>query len=389
MAVLATAWRLVVVATPLLGLWLSSSLIAFFGGPRELTLLGGLLLFPLLPLLWEAWAARRFARRRAAAVAARRDPPQRVLKTLDRLTLRTLLVNGAFLALLFALYPRPAFTALATRGDWFLDGRDDDVSAQVRAGLFAAAGGLEWLHELANPNPYKKAGDDAPVPDDVKPVAEDRPTDPDPVDDQKPVVDDQKPPVQPQDHPEKAPGWLVGDTRWPHEGSIHAAVLAMRPEHETSITAVAQHLIAAEADPFLRVKALHDWTISRLRYDHDSVAGVRKPQDAVSVFNNRLGVCEGYARLMVALGQAAGIPIEYVVGEVREQDGEAAPVGHAWNAVQVQGNWYFLDATWDDPVSDGADAYQTDYLFTPPSVAIFDLGTSACGTGLPRTRCRR
>jgi hypothetical protein len=41
--------------------------------------------------------------------------------------------------------------------------------------------------------------------------------------------------------------------------------------------------------------------------------------------------------------------------------------------VQIQGAWYLLDATWDDPVSkDGTDSYQTDYLFIPPSVATLD-----------------
>jgi transglutaminase/protease-like cytokinesis protein 3 len=81
-------------------------------------------------------------------------------------------------------------------------------------------------------------------------------------------------------------------------------------------------------------------------------------------------VCEGYARLMVELGRLTGDRIVYVTGEVREQHGELAPVGHAWNAVEVHGAWYLLDATWDDPtMADGSDAYLTDYLFIPPQLA--------------------
>jgi hypothetical protein len=62
-----------------------------------------------------------------------------------------------------------------------------------------------------------------------------------------------------------------------------------------------------------------------------------------------------------------------VVGDVREDDGEMASVGHAWNAVQLDGAWYLVDATWDDPISkDGKDVYQTDYLFIPPDLAALD-----------------
>jgi len=128
-------------------------------------------------------------------------------------------------------------------------------------------------------------------------------------------------------------------------------------------------------DAFRRTKALHDWVVSRLRYDNGSVTGARKPQDAESVFRNRMGVCEGYAHLLVELGKFAGVPVEYGVGEVREPDGRQAPVGHAWNAARIRDRWYSIDATWDDPTVDGggdADNDRTDYLFTPPSVAIFD-----------------
>jgi len=126
-------------------------------------------------------------------------------------------------------------------------------------------------------------------------------------------------------------------------------------------------------DPFERVKALHDWVVTRLRYDQASITGVRKKQDAQSVFLSRLGVCEGYARLLVELGRTSGDRFVYVTGEVREEHGELAPVGHAWNAVEVKGAWYLLDATWDDPVmDDGSDAYRTDYLFIPPDLAALN-----------------
>jgi transglutaminase/protease-like cytokinesis protein 3 len=151
---------------------------------------------------------------------------------------------------------------------------------------------------------------------------------------------------------------------------VHPVVAGMNASDETSPEAVARYISARVTDPFERVKALHDWVVTRLRYDSASLTGTRKPQDAKSVFDSRLGVCEGYARLLVELGKHSGTRFVYLTGEVREEHGELAPIGHAWNAVEVKGAWYLVDATWDDPVmNDGSDAYRTDYLFIPPSLA--------------------
>jgi transglutaminase-like putative cysteine protease len=310
------------------------------------------LLFPLLPLAWEAWSARRFSKKSAMAKEKKREPPRRLLAFSDRLIFRTLLINCAFLAAIAATFPKVAFTALATRGDWFLDGRNDPTSESIRRATFAAANALEWLHELANPNPYKL--DEQEQQHDVDPT----PTDPTPP---KPVQSDDA-------------TWVVGDTRWPHAETVHPLVDNVPPEAEQSIQALGKYFAAHEPDPFLRVKALHDWVVTRLSYDVESTRpGKRKPQDPHTVFATRQAVCEGYARLLVALGQASGDRVAYVVGEVREDDGSAAPVGHAWNAVQIKQHWYIIDATWDDPISDdGKHIYRTDYLFIPPSIAVLD-----------------
>jgi hypothetical protein len=55
---------------------------------------------------------------------------------------------------------------------------------------------------------------------------------------------------------------------------------------ETSIAAVAQYLAQQEHDPFLRVKALHDYVADRIAYDAPAFFGQapRPPQDAETVF---------------------------------------------------------------------------------------------------------
>ncbi len=148
------AWIALVLAAPLLGAWLASSLVSYFGGPRAAALAGCVLLFPVLPLAWEARATRQFKRK----VASRNwygRPPKRWLAAPWRLVLRTLFLNLLFIAALLLWHPKVAFAALATRGDWFLEGRHDELSERVRGDLFYAASGLEWLHRWANPKPAK------------------------------------------------------------------------------------------------------------------------------------------------------------------------------------------------------------------------------------------
>ena len=58
-------------------------------------------------------------------------------------------------------------------------------------------------------------------------------------------------------------------------------------------------------------------------------------------------VCEGYSRAFKVLCDKAGIPCFLV-------SGVANGGGHMWNAAQVDGSWYYLDVTWNDPVLEGA-----------------------------------
>ncbi|GMU58307.1 MAG: hypothetical protein AMXMBFR34_00700 [Myxococcaceae bacterium] len=405
---LGLAWFAFVVGLPLLGVWLASSLVALAGGPRWLALLGGVLLFPVLPVWWEARAGA--ARKKQLERSKRLTPPRPPrLSWLDRVVLRTLSLNLLFLAALLFTFPKVAFTALATRGDWFLGEADTPAARDTRQVLATVASGLEWLHEWANPNPYKTAAD-TPIADAVAPTSTEAPTGDawdrwrtpgEAARDAGTVVAELKPPpaadagreppgtdagteedfvfiVHPDERkppppPPEETTWRVGSTTWPQSDAVHPAVAGMTAADERSIEAVARYLRSHTGDGFDRVKALHDWVVTRLTYDQASLTGPRKPQDAETVFQSRTGVCEGYARLLVELGRFTGDRIVFVTGEVREPNGQLAPIGHAWNAVELNGAWYLLDATWDDPLVNGkSDTYRTDYLFIPPKLAALD-----------------
>ena len=62
------------------------------------------------------------------------------------------------------------------------------------------------------------------------------------------------------------------------------------------------------------------------------------------------GVCEAYARSMQLILNRLDIPCVLIHG----LQTSGTPESHMWNAVRIEGKWYVVDATWDDPV--GLDA---------------------------------
>lgn len=90
-----------------------------------------------------------------------------------------------------------------------------------------------------------------------------------------------------------------------------------------------------------KIKAIHDDVILKTTYTAQSnVVSVHSPY-AITQYG--IGVCQAYALLTYRMLTAAGFETRYVTGE-------AGGVGHAWNLVKVDGTWYHLDTTWDDPV---------------------------------------
>lgn len=83
-------------------------------------------------------------------------------------------------------------------------------------------------------------------------------------------------------------------------------------------------------------------------------------------------LCEGYARAMKAALDRLGIPCVLVQGGYQNTTDSAQP--HMWNLVQVDGQWYGLDATFDDPKSPlpgegGLDGFErSDYLLAGEDV---------------------
>ncbi|MBN9163252.1 MAG: hypothetical protein J0I07_19955 [Myxococcales bacterium] len=341
------------IAAPLAGVWLASSLAAFANRATWLPLVAGLLLFPGLPLAWEGFSALR---------ARKANGKRRFLTFTDRLILRTLAINIVFLAALLGLFPSRAFVAVSARGDWMLDGHDGPTAERARRLLLGCAGAVEWVYRASNDNPYRQAKDEGEGKD-IVPV-------PVPVPTTVPAPVGTKPSSSPT--PSGEPSRPSRPNRHPWPAEVHPIVVDMPREVEVSVASVGKYIAERESDPMLRVKALHDWVADRIAYDVPSYLANNVPAhdgDPDHVFRSRVGVCAGYARLLADLGKATGDEIVYITGDVRSKDSPMEAEHHAWNAARINGAWYLIDATWNAGYpKDGAfeKRYQTEYLFTPP-----------------------
>lgn len=83
---------------------------------------------------------------------------------------------------------------------------------------------------------------------------------------------------------------------------------------------------------------LHDTIVATTSYDL-----TYSNYDAYDVLVTHEAVCQGYALAYMDLMRAAGVDCYYLASD---------SLNHAWNMVEIDGSFYHVDATWDDPTPD-------------------------------------
>lgn len=90
-----------------------------------------------------------------------------------------------------------------------------------------------------------------------------------------------------------------------------------------------------------RVRSINRFLCDKVTYNLDAP----DRGTAVGALVDGSCVCEGYARAFQLLCQRAGITCVCILGDSMA-DGERE--GHMWNAVRIDGVWYYCDPTWND-----------------------------------------
>ena len=103
------------------------------------------------------------------------------------------------------------------------------------------------------------------------------------------------------------------------------------------------------------IKIVHDYIINNSKYDSqksDKNIDMYASNIAYGPLLQGYGLCGGYTDAMAIFLDYFDIPNYKVISE-----------NHVWNAVYLDGKWYHLDVTWDDPVmKDGSDALEYSFF---------------------------
>lgn len=99
---------------------------------------------------------------------------------------------------------------------------------------------------------------------------------------------------------------------------------------------------------------LHDWIALNMRYD--ASLGFYGADGALL---RGVGVCDSYSKSFYMLCKAAGIPVGRVIGN-----------DHAWNIIQLNGKWYYVDVTWDDGDDDIVPVGYTYFCLNEESIKL-------------------
>ncbi len=113
--------------------------------------------------------------------------------------------------------------------------------------------------------------------------------------------------------------------------------LSRNAEIEAQVQTLLADAAGLEGD-YEKVKYVYETLIYHTEYD----LSASDNQNIYSVFVNHKSVCQGYAKAVQYLLERMGVECALVFGTV--ENGE----GHAWNLVNVNGSYYYVDATWGD-----------------------------------------
>lgn len=128
---------------------------------------------------------------------------------------------------------------------------------------------------------------------------------------------------------------------------------------EEKVQAIVAAVVTDDMSDYQKALALHNWLIRNVTYDYSLVH-----HTAEHMLLHGTGVCQAYTDSYALLLDAVGIP------NTRENGNN-----HIWNMIQLDGDWYHVDCTWDDP---GEGGYENCDHFCLSTQAITILSNHEC-----------
>lgn len=263
----------------------------------------------------------------------------------------TAAVRGRYAALLICPDPEAAETAFSAcfAADWAPPPKDTGAAAPriTEDAPPESSPSPEDIPEMAElPEPQPPAGTPekpANAPDAAEPSERGTPpAEPSPPASEEAVPSEPEPsPAVSDEYDREAvlSAWRSGDSSGLGEKS--------RMVFDAASAALAQ-VITQDMTDYQRELAVHDYITGHGRYDPEASSnapGASPDPDNDNPYGmlvNGVGICRGYASTFQLLMDMLGIECMTVEGNSGRRE-------HAWNMVRLDGDWYCVDVTWDDP----------------------------------------
>lgn len=142
-----------------------------------------------------------------------------------------------------------------------------------------------------------------------------------------------------------------------------------------------------------KARAIFAWVANNIRYDYQKYKNpppnpeffIKTKQELAQkqaewfekeirhTLISKKGVCEDYSRLFKKMCDSAGIECAFIIGNSRAMNGRLEK--HAWNAIQFNGVWHLIDATWGSGFADDVEErfvrlYAPVFFDTDPNLFI-------------------
>lgn len=153
-------------------------------------------------------------------------------------------------------------------------------------------------------------------------------------------------------------GYLVSMTvkpvYWEKFADLDDSKLAkMINDVEAVVSQVSADIRSQTGVPWQQLLLLHDWLVSHIVYDSTLN---QQTNNMYSALIEGSTLCQGYAQSFQLIAQRMGFTVVMVMGDA---DG----IGHAWNVVKLDGKYYHVDVTFDDPLPDGGSAGPVEHVY--------------------------
>ena len=145
---------------------------------------------------------------------------------------------------------------------------------------------------------------------------------------------------------------VIGDLTFTEHSYSNILVYTAMPTKQEidEVRRVLATIVTKNMSDVQKIKAVHDWLVKHTTYEYGYYDRTNYRNFIYNLMFNKAAVCQGYTVTFYVMMTELGIPCTIVGGT-----GNGG--GHAWNAVKLDGYWYFVDVTWDDPLLNGTSTY--------------------------------